>query len=100
MVKIEQLTDNQKRLILDLIEQGKIDKNSLDVDGLTKETADNVIKKAINGCNSNELPTKQISDLPDYPIAFQAFVKSACELYKNRSDKTFKDIIKEVKEVY
>lgn len=67
---------------------------------LSKEEADAYIKRLIAIAN-NGTPQKAEGNLnKEYPISFQAFVKAACKLYSGRPDKSFKDIIKEVQEVY
>ena len=89
-------TLRQKELIKKLSNGSlkQIDLNYLET-GCTKEAADKWIKELIADANNGNSPKDK-----EYPISFQAFVKAAAVLYANRTDKTFKDIIKEVKEVY
>jgi len=94
---MEIVSQKQIELIMKLNKQA--DKKNPAFIGMTYERADNIIKyliKEVNG-NGKVVDTPQ---LKDYPIAFQAFVKSACELYKNRKKKTFKEVLEEVKNVY
>lgn len=66
---------------------------------LSKSEADSFIKELIAKAN-NGIADKSATFDKEYPIAFQAMIKACAVLYANRTDKSFKDIIKEVKEVY
>jgi len=105
---MELATDAQKRYIKGLLNGNmkEVDRNYLENE-CTKKEADAWIqelneKKAQNTTKSEVKSAQSANNLKDkeYSIAFQAFVKAACELYKGRTDKTFKDVFNEVKEVY
>ena len=89
-------TLRQKELIRKLANGNlkQIDLNFLET-GCTKEAADKWIKELIAEANNGDSPKDK-----DYPIAFQAMIKAACHLYQSRPDKSFKDVLREVEELY
>ena len=99
---MKSITPRQVELIEKLVKQSKIPVNIEEIQ--TYEQADVLIKEMlvkVNGVVPTTSDKKfEVEYLDKYPIAFQAFVKSACDLYKHRNRKTFKDVVKEVKEVY
>lgn len=93
-----EITLRQKELIRKLANGSlrEIDKNFLE-SGCTKQAADSWIKELIAEANNGDRAGGSLNK--EYPIAFQAMVKAACELYKG-TGKKFSEVVKEVKDSY